>query len=220
MSLHIADLPALEGSSGRQPMAATLVLLLAMSILLPSGADMGAEDLVFLEVDSGTSDEKLIFEDLINITKQLFVKELGTSKFSMVLKESELAKLTLKDVDEVLPVEVFDYTCEKLNLSWSPHPDISNTHLTLFKFLPSLKGQTFQQFEAELKYDIRTIGPLLTNNPHRVYISKGYMPPRGYLFINTLDDGTRVLGGIQDIFGGPKLNGVEVSYVHILHHAM
>ncbi|XP_025107245.1 uncharacterized protein LOC112571992 isoform X1 [Pomacea canaliculata] len=199
-------------------MIATLVLLLAMSILLPSEADMGAQDLVWLEVDCGTSDENLssTLQDLINIPKLLFVKELGTSKFIMVLREPDLAQLSLKDVTEVLPVELFDDTAVRPGVSWPPHPHISSTNLTLFTFLPSFQGQTIQQLYAELTYDIRSIGPILKNIPHEVYISKGSIPIRGYLFINMLDNITTITKAIQDIFGGPQIMSVDVSHVQIL----
>ncbi|PVD25236.1 hypothetical protein C0Q70_15734 [Pomacea canaliculata] len=202
-------------------MAATLVLLLAMSILLPSGAEKGAQDLVWLEVDYGTSDKDLssTLQDLMNIRKILLVKELGTSKLAMVLREPDLAKLALKDVHEVLPVELFEDTTEKESLSWPSHPDISNSNLTLYKIFPGFKGQTFQQFRAELKQDIRNCGHILKNIPHRIYSSKGYMPPRYYVFINGLEDIAKICKDFVDIDGRKGIFEIEASYIQILHLA-
>ncbi|PVD25239.1 hypothetical protein C0Q70_15737 [Pomacea canaliculata] len=199
-------------------MTAILALLLAMSILLPSGAVEDVQDLVFAEWDKGSSHEHACsaLRNSSVIEKGLTVKEVGTSKFAAVLSEPILARLKFHGLVEAVPVVEVGTVMKRLNVSIPPAQDISDNNLTLIKMSPKLKGQTLQQIDAELRYLGEYMNTVLQKCSHRVYISKGTFPPKIYVFLNMPLDQIRQFYPSLDIFGGPSSTKNEISYVQIL----
>nr|AWM63118.1 major perivitellin subunit 5 [Pomacea scalaris] len=199
-------------------MAATLALLLAMFIVLPSGAEMGVHDLVVVEWDTCTSGEKLppILTNRTLIPSGLFMKEVGTSRYLAVVREPFLTRFNFSDVVEVNPVEDVNDVMKKLEISVPPSKDISNKTLTLIKYIPSLKGQTLKQYDSELKRVGKCLNTALKDYPKRVYISSGF-PPKYYYFLEIpLELIEFSFSAALDVFGGPGSTKNKISFVQIL----
>nr|AFQ23945.1 perivitellin protein [Pomacea canaliculata] len=199
-------------------MAATLVLLLAMSTLLTSGVEMMKHDLVFLEVDSGGCIENVskIFQDKSMIPGEVSGQVIGTSKFFAVLREQDLARMNVKDVKEVTPVTKLEDWVQNWNASWTIHRDLNETDLWLYKVSPSPKGKTLQQYDNQVRHGVRIAAPVMENFPNYILLSKGAFPPKYYIFVNKKEEFPEDFRNILNIFGGPGEVKVEPLYVRIL----